>query len=266
MKTFLHKSFLTLGLILSLVLNSRATAETARPEFSGPTAIVAPVRPATPEFSGPTHRLRPAPVEAGAEITLEKAEEVFRAMASQKDIAFQYAWDGCFARSHLMIRRMQALGLRPQQAFIRANGAPLTVETAHGVVRWRYHVAPVLRVNVYGRSEWMVIDPSLFSSVVTLKEWVSRQRGASDAEPRVDLVPVGGRSFADGSPVPGGNLSDTLARRVMDYLLTLDPRYPPPADWYERATRPGVGGLSRLDVDQEARRGLFAAPLFSLAA
>lgn len=266
MKAFLHKSIVTLGLFLGLLLpNFRATADTLTrgPEFSGPTKT-APAPAVT--FSGPISAVRPTPVVAVNEITLEKAREVFAAMAAQTDISFQYAWDGCFARSHVMIRRMQALGLEPQQAYIRENGTPLVVKTPHATITWRYHVAPVLRVNVAGKSEWMVIDPSLFSDVVTVKEWAAKQKGTTRLEPRVDVVPVGRRVFADGSAIPGAGLSDSLAQKVMSYLMTLDPRYPPPNDWFERLTRPGLGGLSRVGDLEPSRQVRFEEPIFAMAA
>src|SRR5262245_42007789 len=46
-------------------------------------------------------------------VTYKQAAQVFRWLAGQRDIAFGYPSDGCYARAHLMIRRMQERGYRP---------------------------------------------------------------------------------------------------------------------------------------------------------
>ena len=64
-------------------------------------------------------------VRGGTEISEAKAAEVFRVMAGQSDITFNYAWDGCFARAHLMIQRMQEMGLEPHRVYANKNGEDL---------------------------------------------------------------------------------------------------------------------------------------------
>lgn len=130
-------------------------------------------------------------------VTQERAREVFREMAAQKDIAFQFPADGCYARAHLMVDRMQKMGLRPHKAWTFANGEPLYAQTHHhpaGFVAWGYHVAPTLRVRLAdGKStEELVLDPSLFDRPATLAEWKNAQKRRPDShDPFVRLSTVG---------------------------------------------------------------------------
>ncbi|MFH1863002.1 MAG: protein-glutamine glutaminase family protein, partial [bacterium] len=80
------------------------------------------------------------------------AQMIFDIMASQKDIAFGYPCDGCYARAHIMVQRMQQLGVEPEKVwtFPGSPTDPLTVNTSNtpsGVVKWNgYHVAPTIPV------------------------------------------------------------------------------------------------------------------------
>jgi hypothetical protein len=114
-------------------------------------------------------------------VTQQQAGEVFRWMASQRDIAFRYPSDGCYARAHLMIRRMQQRGLKPWKVWSFANGGEsLYVRTGNhpsGHVEWRYHVAPIVRVRLANNKQrWYVIDPAMFKGPVTITAWKNAQK------------------------------------------------------------------------------------------
>lgn len=113
-------------------------------------------------------------------VTVPQARRVFAWMAGQRDIAFRYPVDGCYARAHLMIARMRAKGYRPYKVWSFANGGPLHVRTPNvraGLVEWKYHVAPALRVRgANGKQFWAVIDPSMFKGPVTITTWRDAQR------------------------------------------------------------------------------------------
>ena len=130
-------------------------------------------------------------------ISPEAARQAFRDLASQKDIAFQFPADGCYARAHLMAERLQKMGLHPHKAWTFANGEPLYAPTKHvpsGFVTWGYHVAPTLRVRkADGKgAEGVVLDPSLFDRPVTLIEWKNGQKRRADShDPYVRVSQVG---------------------------------------------------------------------------
>ena len=83
-------------------------------------------------------------------VTFRELGQIFKWMESQHDIAFGFPSDGCYARAHLMIRRMQKRGLTPYKVWAFKNGAPLHVCTTNDpktYVEWDWHTAPVLRVR-----------------------------------------------------------------------------------------------------------------------
>ncbi|MCX7113399.1 MAG: protein-glutamine glutaminase family protein [Proteobacteria bacterium] len=46
---------------------------------------------------------------------MEAATILFNNMALQNDIAFKYPAEGCYARAHLMVQRLQDLGASPSK-------------------------------------------------------------------------------------------------------------------------------------------------------
>jgi hypothetical protein len=163
------------------------------------------------------------------EVTPQVARKAFAQMAAQNDIAFQFPADGCYARAHLMARRMQSMGLRPRKVWSFAHGESLYARTSHipaGFVEWGYHVAPTLRVKTDNGVHEMVIDPSLFDRPVTVGQWSNAQR-RSGASPmpytcvtrlgESPVLPTGRRAPGTGfwpASDPSSNL-DTFAARVM---------------------------------------------------
>jgi hypothetical protein len=129
-------------------------------------------------------RTTPAAPASKAVLTPEQAQAVFDVMAGRRDIAFRYPTDGCYARAHLMVKHMLALGYKPGKvwAFAHSKKEPLYARTTNhprGYVKWRWHVAPVLRVRGdSGKARWFVIDPSLFRTPVPVVRWKGRMRRA----------------------------------------------------------------------------------------
>jgi hypothetical protein len=127
----------------------------------------------------PVPKLPPRPptgtIPADELCSLSKAGEVFRWMAKQKDIAYAFPVDGCYARAQIMVERMTKQGFKPRKVWAAANGEELHARTKNhpkGYVTWGYHVAPALRVkNADGTQRWYVIDPSLHTEPATLAQW-----------------------------------------------------------------------------------------------
>jgi hypothetical protein len=178
----------------------------------------------------------------GRTVSYQKAQAVFRWMASQRDIAFHFPADGCYARAHLMIRRMQKNGFHPAKVWSFENGESLYVRTRHhpaGYVTWRYHVAPVLRVRLQGNKQaWYVIDPAMFQSPVTISQWRNAQRrSGSRYQPYITVTRVGqapidknGRRLPGSGYWPGPDPREGLdahAARVMRAYKPYEDRWPP---------------------------------------
>jgi hypothetical protein len=125
-------------------------------------------------------------------VTMQRARELFalvngRVCCSGNPTApcipFTYPDDGCWGRAHEMCRLMIGQGVQPEKIWIYASCSlclitPTTNNPACQV-RWNWHVAPTLRVNVNGNIQPYVIDPSLFNEPVTTATWKSVQGNPS---------------------------------------------------------------------------------------
>jgi len=113
-----------------------------------------------------------------------QANQLFRDLASQPQIPFDYPDDCCYSRAHEMSRIMNERGIPNRKVWNYGNtypsGASLRATTPNhpsGQVNWRYHVAPVVQVRGNdGVTRDMVMDPSLFDRPVTVDEWAARQQ------------------------------------------------------------------------------------------
>jgi hypothetical protein len=111
------------------------------------------------------------------DIEPDPAAVIFAEFKAAEDLALRFPADGCYARTHLMIRRLLDRGLAPSKVWAFAASATdlLWTETPDhqdGRVEWRYHVAPVLGVR--GPDSDMrevVLDPLLFDRPVPVEEW-----------------------------------------------------------------------------------------------
>jgi Glutaminase len=180
----------------------------------------------------------PASTTSSDAVSLKTANHAFARMAAQGDIAFRYPAEGCYARTHLMVKRLQAMGLRPRKVWSFARDEQLYVRTEHapeGFVEWGYHVAPTLRVRAGGGTRDMVIDPSLFDRPVTIARWVEAQRkDATSPTPHTCVTRIGqAPTRADGERAPGtgywpasdpkGDL-DAFSSKLMSKYKPLEPR------------------------------------------
>jgi len=156
-------------------------------------------------------------------VTPESAVQIFDHLANMPDIAFGYADDGCYARAHIMCKRMYDMGLTPKKAWaFETDSQRLQVETPDGKkVEWWYHVAAALPVLMPdGNVQDMVIDPSLFDGPVTLAQWgkVMGARPENLAICRCGESPAS--HYADYAPgTPTTVVTDQLAAETMTSYL-----------------------------------------------
>jgi hypothetical protein len=110
-------------------------------------------------------------------IDADRAAAIFAEFAAAEELALRFPADGCYARTHVMVRRLLDTGLAPSKEWAFAAGYAdlLWTETPHhpdGRVHWGYHVAPVLVVREPdGSTREMVFDPLLFDRPVPVEEW-----------------------------------------------------------------------------------------------
>ncbi|MDQ2899898.1 MAG: protein-glutamine glutaminase family protein [Acidobacteriota bacterium] len=140
----------------------------------GVNPVGSPVKPCPDGKDSKDTVFGPGPIRRGA------ASELFRQMAEQKDIAFGYPKDGCYARAHIMLKRMQDRDATPGKVWTFAGSRtdPLWVNSSNykDPIVWGYHVAPTIPVrDENGVVRDMVIDPSMFDHPVTIDEWKKAQ-------------------------------------------------------------------------------------------
>lgn len=201
-------------------------------------------------------------------IGLTRARQVFRTMAAQSDIAFRFPRDGCYARAHLMIQRMQPEGLAPMRVWSFAHPDRLHVRTANdprAYVEWTYHVAPLLKVRgSNGLIYDMVIDPSMFKEPVTVTTWKNAQkRSPSSSEPWISRTRLGqppllanGRRAAGSGYWPAADPPegiDANARRIMTAYKPYEGRTL--ANPYRVAVAAGASSPPVLDLGALGRPG-----------
>lgn len=125
-----------------------------------------------------------------APLTLDKAVEIFDLLADMQDIAFGYKRDGCYARAHIMCRRLVEMGLSASKAWAFEGKKSLRFVSPEGnKTHWCYHVAAALSVQMPGGGiQDVVLDPSLFDGPVSLKEWGDIMAASPE---KLQIVPFG---------------------------------------------------------------------------
>jgi len=128
----------------------------------------------------------------GSVIYYTDALDIFNYLADQDDIAFNFVEDGCYARAHIMCKKLRDLGITPQKAWSglqpgNNDNIKVIFHDAHKI-EWGYHVAPVLEVKKGYNTELIVFDPSLFDAPVTIREWAKAQK---EYEHSIIITPLG---------------------------------------------------------------------------
>lgn len=119
-------------------------------------------------------------------LSLIEAMTLFTAIAERRDIAFNWAREGCHARAQMMRRALEDAGHAPQLAWAVEGREPLTYLSPGGeMICWRYHVAvavPITRES--GVAEICVFDPSMYDAPVPFAMWQEEM----GAEPKLSGV------------------------------------------------------------------------------
>lgn len=105
-------------------------------------------------------------------ISAKKAQEIFDKARARKDIAWNYTFDGCYARAHLMARMFEEEGIHVDKAWLRGS---LQVPGESAQTKWQYHVAPLVYVDDgKGGVVEMIIDPSISETPLSAKDWAAK--------------------------------------------------------------------------------------------
>jgi len=116
-------------------------------------------------------------------ISLEKAQELHDKAKARDDIAWDYTFDGCYARAHLMARMFEEQGVHVDKAWLRGS---LQVPGEADTMKWGYHVAPLVYVEEpNGSIKEMIIDPSISDKPLSPEKWSALMEVEFDKTKRV---------------------------------------------------------------------------------
>jgi hypothetical protein len=110
-------------------------------------------------------------------IDADQAAALIAEFAAAQDLAWRYPADGCYARTHVMVKGLADKGLAPSKVWaFAASPTDLlwreTTDQPEGQARWQYHVAPLIVVRgPDGELREMVIDPLVCDRLVPVEVW-----------------------------------------------------------------------------------------------
>jgi hypothetical protein len=171
-------------------------------------------------------------------VSLARAQQLFNLCAAQSCnpltvpvpcIPFMYPEDGCWARASEMCRLMILDGAYPRKVWIDGYLNAKSKNTPACEVWWGWHVAPTLCVRKW---PWFffgttyVIDPSLFTTPVTVATWKSVQN-----DPSATLTYTAHTYYSSwhpSDPTYTETNSDLATYRTVLQARALGPDGPPP--------------------------------------
>lgn len=136
-------------------------------------------------------------------------------------IPFQYCYDGCYARAHKMnyiINNRYKYSTKKIFSFANSGGDRLCVQGQKWggcCIRWWYHVAPLVTIQMPTGPKAYVFDPAMFNQPVPLATWLRAQENpacAGSYTPNVTMINVQPNS----SYTPAGSSG---------YTFSTDPTY-----------------------------------------
>lgn len=106
-------------------------------------------------------------------VSEDLALQIFKELAAQEHIPFNYVLDGCYARAHEMSWLLEKQGVSSGKIFIAGPLKAWDRFQPGWWVEWKgYHVAPVIAVRRGDRIMINVIDPSVADKLLSMDEWL----------------------------------------------------------------------------------------------
>lgn len=124
-----------------------------------------------PKYLSKVQNVQPSFFERS--ISIEKANELYTEAKEMKKIAWNYIQDGCYARAHIVAKKIEEAGIYVDKAWLKGN---LSYQAKSGyITRWNFHVAPMVYVRAKdGNILKYVIDPSTFDKPVPVETWAKK--------------------------------------------------------------------------------------------
>lgn len=125
--------------------------------------------------------------------TASQLQAEFDKLAANKDVPFEYIYDGCYARAHIMCDTMNKDNINNGKIFCMLENPygkdKLTAENKYMQAKWWYHVAPLVWA-VDDKTKQVVpfvMDPSMAKSPMKAEEWIGAMWNES-ARIKVDIT------------------------------------------------------------------------------
>ena len=128
-------------------------------------------------------------------LSQEQAKSLFDLFVSAKDIPFDYAIDGCYARATAMAAIAEYNKIEMAKIWVEGNLRVRPKDKTQPDVEWGYHVAPVAFVKENGKAVPMVFDPSLFDKPVTVDKWKQSMESVETIDKLRPYSKVGVRGY-----------------------------------------------------------------------
>ncbi|WP_127716280.1 protein-glutamine glutaminase family protein [Halobacteriovorax sp. HLS] len=131
-------------------------------------------------------------------ISIDRAKELFNKAKARKDIAWNYTFDGCYARAHLMARMFEEEGVHVDKAWLRGS---LQIPSGTPQQTWGYHVAPLVHIeNDDGSVVEMIIDPSVAQGPIGPSEWAAMMKVDLNQSDKVSYpTPINTKKYSGSS-------------------------------------------------------------------
>ncbi len=111
--------------------------------------------------------------------TKAQLESEFTKLASDQSIPFEYIYDGCYGRAHLMCDQMSKDNINNAKMFVMVEDPSnkanrLEASNKYMEAKWWYHVAPVVFAldEQSHKVEPFIMDPSMSKHPMKPQEWI----------------------------------------------------------------------------------------------
>lgn len=107
----------------------------------------------------------------GRTTSTQELKKLATELRADPSIPFDYIYDGCYARAHLMCRELGQMGVARMKLFVHGD---LAAKNQYQDVTWGWHVAPMVVVEGKDGPELRILDPSFTEEPMTPTEWIRR--------------------------------------------------------------------------------------------
>ena len=106
--------------------------------------------------------------------SVESLTSQFQIWKTDPRLRYDYVFDGCFARSHLVANELQQKNIIVGKVWLHGFNLKPIQQNLTDFSGWYYHVAVVVLAE---DQKIYVIDPGLFNQPVSVLEWVEKIKG-----------------------------------------------------------------------------------------